>query len=90
MPTFDLDLDIDDIIYEMSRREKEMMYEALKDEFDDENSVISILKDVKVNIPKNPSLMDETFLSALIKIYNNRDRLTLEEEDNFIKFSQKF
>jgi hypothetical protein len=34
--------------------------------------------------------MDETFLSALIKIYNNRDRLTLEEEDNFIKFSQKF
>jgi hypothetical protein len=90
MPRFELDIDIDDIIDEMSLREREIMYKKLKEEFDEDNSIISIIKDVKANISKTPSMMEETLLYALINIYNNRGRLSLEEEDNFIKFSQKF
>ena len=34
--------------------------------------------------------MEEELLKALLNIFNNRDRLTLEEEQNFINFSKKF
>ena len=90
MPTFDLDLDVDDILYEMSIREKKEMYKALKDDLGEEKILETFIEGVKINIPQHPSLMDEVFLKALLNIFNNRNKLTLEEEEEFINFSKKF
>lgn len=90
MPTFDLDLDIDDIISEMNSREKEQMYEELKKELRKEDSFVSSIRNIKLNTSSNPSFMEWEFLNSLLNIFNNRDRLTFEEEQYFINFSKKF
>jgi len=90
MPTFDLDLDVDDIIYEMNTFEKKEMYEALRDDLGEENLIQASIKGIKIDIPNNPSLMDEELLKALLKIFNSRYNLSSEEEDYLINFSKKF
>lgn len=66
------------------------MYEALKEELCKEEFLLLSIKNIKLNISSNPSFTEEEVLKALLNIFNNRDRLTLEEEQNFINFSKKF
>lgn len=88
MPSFELDVDVDEFIYEMSNREKKEMYQKLKKDFLDE--VENPFDDFGFNISAHPSIMDKQLLEALIKIFNNRLKLSIEEENDFINFSKKF
>ena len=69
MPTFDLDLDVDDIIDEMSSWEKEEMYEALKEELCKEEFLLLSIKNIKLNISSNPSSYGRRAFKSFIKYF---------------------
>jgi len=74
----DVDVDVDEIVYSMDRRQKESMYELLKEEFEEDDDTLS------VGTTSEKELMD-----VCNKIYENRNSLTNEDKALLVKLSKK-
>ena len=73
----DVDVDYDEILYSMSKIEKQEMSERLKEELDESNGVV-------VGTTSEQELFD-----LCNKIYDNRNSLTNEDKALLAKFSIK-
>jgi hypothetical protein len=74
-----IDLDYDELIWSMSKREKIEFYERLKPEVEDEDS-----GDITPHTQTEVELYD-----ICDKIYKNRNSLTNEDKSILIKLSKK-
>jgi hypothetical protein len=89
-----IDIDIDDILYGMSRWDRKQFFEAMQEDGYISKSCI-ITNDGEVQAPKHieqsalRSSTDE-FNQALHKLYNNGWKLTKEQEDYIIELSKRF
>lgn len=85
-----VDIDIDDFLYELSNRDREYMMRCLQEE--GYISDLCIIKDDGTVEPKSmkkcPSPNDE-FEVALSKLSGNGWKLTKEEEEDILKISQR-
>ena len=72
-----VDVDYDEIIYSMNRKEKQEMYDYLKEELDEDNDVV-------IGTTSEQELFD-----ICNKIYENRNSLTNEDKVLLIKLSKK-
>lgn len=72
-----VDVDYDEIIYSMTRKEKQEMYDYLKEELDEDNDVV-------IGTTSEQELFD-----ICNKIYENRNSLTNEDKVLLIKLSKK-
>jgi len=77
-----VDVDIDDIIYELSRSEKRDLFDALKEDLGIESLVDG--DEVIVGTTTEQELFD-----ICNKIYENRNSLTNEEKVLLVKLSKK-
>ncbi len=77
-----VDVDIDDIIYELSRSEKRDLFDALKEDLGIEDMVDG--DEVIVGTTTEQELFD-----ICNKIYENRNSLTNEEKVLLVKLSKK-
>lgn len=76
--SLNIDVDVDEIVYSMDRRQKESMYELLKEEFEEDDDTLS------VGTTSEKELMD-----VCNKIYENRNSLTNEDKALLVKLSKK-
>lgn len=76
--SLNIDVDVDEILYSMDRRQKENMYELLKEEFEEDDDTLS------VGTTSEKELMD-----VCNKIYENRNSLTNEDKALLVKLSKK-
>lgn len=76
--SLNIDVDVDEILYSMDRRQKESMYELLKEEFEEDDDTLS------VGTTSEKELMD-----VCNKIYENRNSLTNEDKALLVKLSKK-
>jgi hypothetical protein len=76
--SLNIDVDVDEIVYSMDRRQKESMYELLKEEFEEDDDTLS------VGTTSEKELMD-----ICNKIYENRNSLTNEDKALLVKLSKK-
>ena len=72
-----VDVDYDDIIYSMNRKEKQEMYDYLKEELDEDNDFV-------IGTTSEQELFD-----ICNKIYENRNSLTNEDRVLLAKLSVK-
>lgn len=72
----DVDVDYDEIIYSMSNKEKQEMYERLKEELGYDNNVVG-------------TTGEQELFDICNKIYENRNSLTNEDRVLLSKFSIK-
>jgi hypothetical protein len=76
--SLNIDVDIDEIVDAMNHRQKESMYELLKEEFEEDDDTLS------VGTTSEKELMD-----VCNKIYENRNSLTNEDKALLVKLSKK-
>lgn len=76
--SLNIDVDVDEIVDSMDRRQKESMYELLKEEFEEDDDTLS------VGTTSEKELMD-----VCNKIYENRNSLTNEDKALLVKLSKK-
>jgi len=76
--SLNIDVDVDEIVDSMDRRQKESMYELLKEEFEEDDDTLS------VGTTSEKELMD-----ICNKIYENRNSLTNEDKALLVKLSKK-
>lgn len=76
----DIDIDVEDFLYECSERDIQQIINYLKEE--------NYLK--QDDIIQTGSLGDEKFIESLDKLKNKRLNLTLEEEQMIIDLANKF
>lgn len=76
--SLNIDVDVDEIVDAMNHRQKESMYELLKEEFEEDDDTLS------VGTTSEKELMD-----ICNKIYENRNSLTNEDKALLVKLSKK-
>lgn len=94
MSSINVDIDIDDIIWSMSRWDRKEFFQEMQD-----NGYISkscvITNDGEVKAPNHieRNVLDESkdeFNQALQKLYGNGWKLTLEQEQYIIELAKRF
>lgn len=86
--TVDVDIDIDDIISDMSERDRAYFFRVMQESgYIDES--LRITNAGEVELPKLLEANDTTFNKAISKLYDNRWKLTTEEEDCIINIANK-
>lgn len=88
MSTISVDIDIDDIIFGMSKWERKEFFKAMQDDGYISESC-TITNDGEVESVSHIESKDE-FDKALQKLFGNGWRLTREEEDYIINVSKRF
>ena len=78
----DLDIDVDDFYYEMSDREKQEMYELLRE--DGYGSSFKLSDEMPASVP------EWEFIDTIEKISSNRLQLTNEEDEMLKKIASRF
>lgn len=78
----DLDIDVDDFYYEMSDREKQEMYELLKED--------GYYSSFKKSDEMPASIPEWEFIDTIEKISSNRLQLTNEEDEMLKKIASRF
>lgn len=81
MPNIDIDIDIDDFLRSCTRREKQELVEALREE--------GFVEKKHRGIPI-PSFTDQNFDEMVVKIIGKRFMLTAEEEVVITKIANRF
>lgn len=85
MPTFDIDIDIDEIVDALTKREVQRLVEYLKDhEYVDDYSKYVLENGNKTN------LSDDMWFEVCKKLQQNRLSLTIEEIEFCEKISSRF
>lgn len=94
MSYISVDVDIDDIIYDLGRWDRKQFFEAMQDNgYISEHCVITDEGVVQVPAHVERKALAESqdeFNQALNKLWNNGWRVTKEEEEYIIKVSKKF
>lgn len=91
--TVEADVDIDDIVSEMSKNDRRRFFQSMQDEdYIDKNLVIT--EDGEVTLPTKIDLSkfdagNDDFNNALLKLYNNGWKLTKEDEETIMNISKK-
>lgn len=80
----DVDVDVDDVYYEMSRRDKEEMVALLA-----EDGYCVPLNDV-TDSSGSRSLLDDAWHEQIVKLMNARLRLTTEQEEQILQIIKTF
>ena len=78
----DLDIDVDDFYYEMSDREKQEMYELLRED--------GYGSSFKLSDERPASVPEWEFIDTIEKISSNRLQLTNEEDEMLKKIASRF
>lgn len=81
MTRISIDVDIDDVLYNLSYREKQKLVEEL---YDDGFVQTQISRD-----DSNNNLLDVMWTESVTKLLNNRHMLTSEDEEIIKKISNK-
>lgn len=76
----DIDIDVDDILWSASRREKQKLYDGLVEEFGDNN-----INDERVVIYTS----DKELVDNLDRLYDNKDFLNQKDRELIYKLSKK-
>ena len=86
-----IDIDVDDVLWSMSRFEKREMLSALIDEMDieDVTRILEEQTDVKVTPNITSKMDDEDFHNKVLGLLNNRFKLTNDEEDFIVELSKR-
>lgn len=79
MATFEIDVDVSDILYELSDREKKTMYEELKHELEEETPVL--IEDL---FNEGTTYMEREIGQALAKLWESRNMLTNSQRARII------
>ncbi|CAB4218992.1 hypothetical protein UFOVP1604_75 [uncultured Caudovirales phage] len=82
MATFEVDVDVSDILCELSDREKKTMYEELKEELEEEISVS--IEDLFDN---GTTYMEREIGQALAKLWESRNMLTNSQRARIIEMT---
>lgn len=94
MSTFSIDLDIDDIIYSMTRYDRKEFFEEMQQQgYISESCVITNEGEVEASahLERNAKYSSQNeFNHALQKLFDNGWRLTSEEEEYIINISKRF
>jgi hypothetical protein len=77
-----IDIEVDDVLWAMSRREKKEMYEALKDEIDD-RPVLTVQNFIPLSSDerKKLSYCETELFETLLRIWQNRNFIELSDVD---------
>ena len=79
-PEVEADIDIDDFYYAMTSKEKQKMYELLKDD----DGIPELLDEMPNSVP------EYEFNNIMSKIISNRLALTSEEDELLKKIASRF
>lgn len=91
MPTITIDVDIDDILFSLGRRDRRNLLIGLQDDGYIPNELkINDEGEVELNTPLSRHSSSDDFNFALQKLFNNGWKLTSEEEQYVINLSKKF
>jgi hypothetical protein len=89
-----IDVDIDDIIYDMSKYDRKVFFNKMKDEgYISHSCIITNDGEVKAlpHIERNTlNESQDEFNQALQKLFGNGWKLTKEQEDYIINLSKRF
>lgn len=85
MATFSVDVDIDDILWELSKREKQQ----LVDELYDDGFTPSQIDTLDLMSEGNDNPMNVMWKEQILKLLSNRHKLTNEDEEIILKISNK-
>lgn len=81
MPSIDIDIDIDEFLWSCTKREKEELVEALREE--------GFIKKKYGGTPI-PNFTDQEFDEMVVKLIGKRFMLTAEEEAVLTKIANRF
>jgi hypothetical protein len=91
MPYIDVDIDVSEFFNSMSNSEKREMLNMLKDYFRLNNANTEEMREMqRTTSYENHNLNDLFFLKEIQNIYNNRLRLSKEDEELISKISNKY
>jgi hypothetical protein len=91
MPYIDVDIDVSEFFSSMSTSEKREMLNMLKDYFRLNNANTEEMREMqRTTSYENHNLNDLFFLKEIQNIYNNRLRLSKEDEELISKISNKY
>ena len=91
MPYIDVDIDFSEFFSSMSTYEKREMLNMLKDYFRLNNANTEEMREMqRTTSYENHNLNDLFFLKEIQNIYNNRLRLSKEDEELISKISNKY
>jgi hypothetical protein len=91
MPYIDVDIDVSEFFHSMSTSEKREMLDKLKNYFRLNNVNTEEIKEIQRNTSQdNLNINDLFFLKEIQNIYNNRLRLSKEDEELISKISNKY
>lgn len=82
MASFEIDVDVDEIYYEMSNRERKEMYELLKEDFEDGTLFIDNSQHV--------SIAEWEYNNILVKLKNGYLNISNEDTAILKQISDKF
>lgn len=85
MPSFDLNIDIDEFVDSLSPREVKKLVDYLKD-----NEYIDKYSKFILDNGNRTNLSDDMWFEACEKLQANRLQLTLEEIESIEKITQRF
>jgi hypothetical protein len=85
MATFSVDLDIDDILWELSKREKQQLVDKLYDD----GFTPSQIDTLDLMSEGNDNPMNVMWKEQILKLLSNRHKLTNEDEEIILKISNK-
>ena len=94
MRSISIDIDIDDIIWEMDKYDRKAFFQGMKDEgYISKACTITNEGEVKAPGHIERNVLDESqdeFNQALRKLFGNGWKLTLEQEQYIINLSKRF
>jgi hypothetical protein len=80
MATFEVDVDVSDILDELSNREKKQMYEELKHELEEEVTMEDLFD-------TGTTYMEREIGQALVKLWESRNMLTNSQRARIIEMT---
>jgi len=86
--SIDVDIDIDDIVYNMSKYDRKELFKAMKEDgYISDSCVITEEGEVESSIGIDSR---DDFDKALVKLFGNGWKLTKEEEEYVIELAKRF
>lgn len=84
----DVDIDIDDIVYNMSKYDRKELFKAMKEDgYISDSCVITEEGEIESSVEVDST---DDFDRALVKLFKNGWKLTKEEEEYVINLSKRF
>jgi hypothetical protein len=85
MATFEVDVDVDDILYELSDREKREMYEALKEDLGEDD----VSENPESLFNSGTTYMEQEIGKALAWMWEYRNMLTKSQRERILAITKE-